>query len=172
MFLLVSSFGGTRGYEVVWVDLVALLHDIKQCELEEDFTGVGWPLVGGFKMEGGGIGGHMIPIASITKSGVEFFKWAQRFAFVLKSRDRTSGWAFAQPKGDRAKASDYRDIIFTELEEIQNERPDLIDPQVEVWEDFGIQHSGWRFFDTTCRLRGVSKSDIEAQCCWMKDRQA
>jgi hypothetical protein len=123
-------------------------------------------------MEGGGIGGHVIPIAGATKSGVEFFKWAQRFSFVLKSRGRTSGWAFARPKGDKAKASDYQDIIFMELEEIQNERPNLIDPQVEVWEDFGIQRSGRRFFDTTCRLRGVSKSDIEAKCHWMKGRQA
>lgn len=45
---------------------------------------------------------------------------------------------------------------FTELEEIQNERPNLIDSQVDVWD----------------RLRGVSKSDIDAQCRCMKDRQA
>ena len=172
MFLLVSSFGGMRGYEVVWTDLAALLHDIQRCELEEDYSGVGWPLVGRFKMEGGGIGGHVIPIAGTTKSGVEFFKWAQRFAFVVSRNGRSSGWAFARPNGSRAKASDYRDIIFSELEEIQNERHDLIDPQVDVWEDFGIQRSGRCFFDTAFRLRGVSKSDIEAQCRWMKDRQA
>lgn len=172
MFLLVSSFGGMRGYEVVWTDLAALLHDIQRCELEEDYTGVGWPLVGRFKMEGGGIGGHVIPIAGTTKSGVEFFKWAQRFAFVLVERGRTDGWAFARPNGQRAKASDYRNTIFSELEEIQNECSGLIDPNVDVWEDYGIQRSGRRFFDTACRLRGVAKADIEAQCRWMKDRQA
>ena len=172
MFLLVSSFGGMRGYEVVWTDLAALLHDIQRCELEEDFSGVGWPLVGRFKMEGGGIGGHVIPIAGTTKSGVEFFKWAQRFCFTLIQNNRTSGWAFARKNGERAKASDYRNVIFSELEQIQNEKPNLIDPPVDVWEDYGIQRSGRRFFDTTCRLRGVSKSDIEAQCRWMKDRHA
>jgi hypothetical protein len=66
-----------RGYEVVWTDLAALHHDIQRCEFEEDYTGVGWPLVGRFKMEGGSVGGHLIPIAGTTKSGVEFFKWAQ-----------------------------------------------------------------------------------------------
>ncbi len=91
----------------------------------------------------------------------------------MVSKDgRTTGWAFSRSNGSRAKASDYKDIIFTELEEIQNDRPDLIDSQVDVWEDFGIQRSGRRFFDTACRLRGVAKSDIEAQCRWMKDRQA
>ena len=172
MFLLVSSFGGMRGYEVVWTDLAALLHDIQRCEDEEDYTGVGWPVVGRFKMEGGGIGGHVIPIAGTTNSGVEFFKWAQRFAFILQQNGRTDGWAFARDDGSRAKASDYRDIIFSELEVIQDTRPGLIDSQVEIWEDYGIQRSGRRFFDTFCRLRGVKKADIEAQCRWMKDRQA
>lgn len=172
MFFLVSCFGGMRGYEVVWTDLAALLHDIERCEQEEDFTGVGWPLVGRFKMEGGGVGGHVIPIAGTTKSGVEFFKWAQRFTFLLVQSGRTSGWAFARADGVRAKASDYRNTIFSELEQIQNERPDLIDSQIDIWEDYGIQRSGRRFFDTACRLRGVAKTDIEAQCRWMKDRQA
>ena len=172
MFLLASSFGGMRGYEVVWTDLAALIHDIERCEDSEDYTGVGWPIVGRFKMEGGGIGGHVIPIAGTTNSGVEFFKWAQRFVFTLQQNGRMDGWAFARRDGSRAKASDYRDIIFSELEIIQDVRPGLIDPQVEIWEDYGIQRSGRRFFDTFCRLRGVKKSDIEAQCRWMKDRQA
>jgi hypothetical protein len=107
MFLLTSSLGGMRGYEVVWTDLAALYHDIQRCELEEDYTGVGWPLVGRFKMEGGGAGGHVIPIAGTTKSGIEFFKWAQRFVFVITANGRTTGWAFARPNGTRAKASDY-----------------------------------------------------------------
>lgn len=172
MFLLVSSFGGMRGYEVVWTDLAALLHDMARCEEEEDYTGVGWPLVGRFKMEGGGVGGHVIPIAGTTDSGVQFFKWAQRFCFHLVSAGRTFGWAFARSSGARAKASDYKEIIFSELESIQEECPGLIDSQVDVWDAYGIQRSGRRFFDTTCRLRGVAKSDIEAQCRWMKDRQA
>ena len=38
------------------------------------------------------------------------------------------GWAFWRKNGTRAKASDYRKIIFTELEQIQDKRPNLIDP--------------------------------------------
>ena len=150
MFLLVSSFGEMRGYEVVRTDLTTLLHDIEWCELAEDYTRVGWPLVGQFKMEGGGIGGHVIPIAGTTKSGVEFFKWAQHFAFVVSRNGRNTGRAFACTNRAQAKASDYCDIIFSELEEIQNKRSDLIDSQADVWEDFGIQQSGRHFFDTTC----------------------
>ena len=56
-----------------------------------------------------------------------------------------------------------------ELKKIQDKHPDLIDPAVEVWEDFGIQQSGHWFIDN---VHGVSKHDIEAQCQWMRDRQA
>ena len=52
------------------------------------------------------------------------------------------------------------------------DRPDLVDPSVEVYEAYGIQRSGRRFFDTECQIAGVSKSDIEAQCRWIQDRAA
>ena len=32
-----------------------------------------------------GIGGHVIPIAGATKSGIKLFKWAQRFCFTLSA---------------------------------------------------------------------------------------
>jgi hypothetical protein len=83
-----------------------MIHD-RQCgESKEDFTAVGWPIVGRFEMEGGRIGGHVIPIAGTTKSGIEFFKWAQRFCFTLISNSRADGWAFTRKDGSRAKASD------------------------------------------------------------------
>ena len=176
MLFLTACLGGMRGYEVVSTNLGGLIHDIQRSESEEDFTSVGWPIVGCFKMEGRGIGGHVIPIASTTKSGVKFFKWAQRFSFTLISNGRAVGWAFVRNDGPQTRASDYKEIIFwnwkRSMEKIQDERPDLIDPAVEVWEDYRIQRSGCWFFDTACGLRGVAKHNIEAQCRWMRDRQA
>ena len=173
MFLLASCLGGMRGYEVVWADLSALIHDVEKADSsDEEPDGVGWPIVGRFKAEGGGIGGHVIPIAARTNSGLEFFKWTQRFVRIVVEHGRTEGWAFARDDGSRASARDYREVIFGLLEDIQEERPDLIEPECDVHDAFGIQRSGRRFFDTECRLRGVKKEDIEAQCRWIKDRQA
>lgn len=59
-------------------------------------------------MEGGGIGGNVIPIAGTNKSGIKFFKWAQRFCFVLATNGCTHGWAFARKDGSHLKASDYK----------------------------------------------------------------
>ena len=171
-FFLTSCLGGMRGFEVVWTDLGALLYEIAKLEEEEDTSGIGWPIVGRFKAEGGGIGGHIIPIAGMTSSGINFFKWAQRFAYACRKAKRVVGWAFVNSKGKRAEASDYRDIIFEKLQLIQETRPDLIDPMIDVYDSYGIQRSGRRFFDTECKLRGVPKEDIEDQCRWIKDRKA
>lgn len=172
MFFLVTCLGGMRGYEAVWTDLAALVHDIKRCEEIEDFEGVGWPIVGRFKAEGGGNNGHVIPIAGTTNSGIQFFLWAQRFvAFHILSGTH-EGWAFHRPDGSRAKASDYSEHILSRLVKIQEARPDLIDPAIDVWDAYGMQRSGRRFFDTTCRLMNVSDSDIKAQCRWISERTA
>jgi hypothetical protein len=49
MFLLVSSLGGMRGFEVVWTDLAALRYEVSFCKAAEDESAVSWPIVGQFK---------------------------------------------------------------------------------------------------------------------------
>ena len=79
MFLLVSSLGGMRGFEVVWTNLAALRYDLSYCELREDDSAVSWPIVGRFKARHGVLDCYMIPIAGVTASGIQFFTWTQRF---------------------------------------------------------------------------------------------
>ncbi len=79
MFLLVSSLGCMRGFEVVWTDLAALQYDLAYCEAAEDETAVSWPIVGRFKARRGVLDCYMIPIAGTTFSGIRFFNWTQRF---------------------------------------------------------------------------------------------
>lgn len=45
MFLLVSSLGGMRGFEVMWTDLAALPYNLNYCEETEEQTAVAWPIV-------------------------------------------------------------------------------------------------------------------------------
>ncbi len=52
VFLLVSSLGGMRGFEVVWTDLAALRHDLAYCEAAEDDSAVSWLIVGRFNRLG------------------------------------------------------------------------------------------------------------------------
>ncbi len=93
----------------------------------------------------------MIPIAGNTRSGIHFFTWTQRFVKHLELEGMTDGWAFFWPNGDRAKAGDYQDSIFTKLEKIQA-TTNLIDPECNVWEEYRVQRSGQRFFTTMCTI--------------------
>ena len=141
MFLLVSCLGGMRGFEVVWTDLVALRYDVFYCEELDDYDAIAWPIVGRFKAHNGVAGCYMIPIAGTTDSGIEFFKWAQRFITHLGYLGFEDGWAFRRSDGSRGKAGDYRNNIFSKLEVIQS-TTSLIDPECNIWEDFGVQRSG------------------------------
>jgi hypothetical protein len=169
MFLLVTCLGGMRGYEAVWTDLAALRYDVEFCEMSDDYTAVAWPIVGRFKAEHGVAGCYMIPIAGTTNSGITFFVWTQRFVSKLARMGIKEGWAFQRSDGSRAKASDYKENIFTKLETIQA-TSSLIDPECNVWDDFGIQRSGRRCFTTVCTIRGIAAHWIELQARWATDR--
>jgi hypothetical protein len=46
----------------------------------------------------------------------------------------------------------------------------LIDPGCDIRNEYGVQRSGRRFFDTQCLNMKVSPTDIEFQCRWRTDR--
>ena len=171
MFLLVTCLGGMRGFEAVWTDLGALRYDVSYCERLDDESAIAWPIVGRFKGEMGKVSTYFIPIAGTTRSGIQMFTWTQRFIACLEKRGITRGWAFQNDNGKRAVAADFRDVIFDKLKHIQD-TTDLIDGQCNIWDDFGIQRSGRRFFTSECINQKVSQSDIEFQCHWVADRAA
>ena len=169
MFLLLTCLGGMRGYEAMWTDLSGLRYDVEYCEELDDFSAVSWPIVGRFKSHAGRAGCYMIPIAGTTNSGMQFFKWTQRFLFAIAQNGQEEGWAFQRSDGTRAFASDYKVNIFEKLE-IMQATTSLIDPGCEIWEDYGIQRSGRRFFTSHATNMGVKRHLIELQARWMVDR--
>ena len=169
MFLLVSSLGGMRGFEVMWTDLAALRYDLDYCEDSGDMSAVSWPIVGRFKSHNGILGCYMIPIAGVTNSGIRFFRWTQRFVGRLAQLGRTDGWAFQRSDGTRAKAAEYTEDIYQRLEHIQ-ETTSLIDPDTDVRAEYGAQRSGRRFLTTHATNKGVKPHIIELQCRWQTDR--
>jgi hypothetical protein len=152
-----------RGFKVVWTDLAALSYNIAHCESAKDDTAVSWPIVGRFKGRHGILDCYMIPIAGVTSLGIQFLSWTQRFLRQLGQEGYEEGWAFQRPDGSRAKASDYQDNIFRKLEIIQA-TTSLIDPGCTIWDEYGVQQSGRRFFTTTCSNMKVNKHNIELQC--------
>jgi hypothetical protein len=164
MFFIDSCMGGFRGYETVWTDLGALRYDVYFSEEKDDYSAVIWPVTGRFKNEKGGWNHYMIPIAGVTRSSVQVFEWTQRVIKRLVLVGQVDGWLFWADNGvDRAFASDYAENIYNKLETLQR-TTELIDSGCDVREEYGIQRSGRRFFNTqSCVNMGVSLTDIEFQ---------
>ena len=170
LFLIISCMGGFRGYEVVWTDLGALRYDVSYCEEIGDETAVAWPVTGRFKNEQGSWNHYMIPIAGVTGSGVRVLEWTRRAIKRFELIGRVDRWMFRGNNGtDRALASDYAENLYLKLENLQS-NTSLIDPGCDVREEYGVQRSGRRFFDTQCLNMKVSPTDIEFQCRWRTDR--
>ena len=100
--------------------------------------------------------------------GIPFFRWAQRFVCKLSSLGREDGWAFKRPDGTHALASWYRNNIFRKLEVIQATTL-LIEPGCKIWDAYGVQRSGRRFFTTQCIITKVPPHMIELQAQWSVD---
>ena len=138
------------------------------CKDRNDKSAVPWPIVGRFKARNGVLDCYMIPIAGMTKSGIDFWTWTQRFIGRLELEGYKDDWAFKRSNGKRAKASDYQDNIFKRLEDIQN-TTNLIDQGCNIWDEFGIQRSGRRCFTAVCPIAGIPKHLVELQCRWSTD---
>ena len=111
----------------------------------------------------------MIPIAGITSSGIQFFVWTQRFIRQLAREGFEDGWAFRREDGSRAKASTTIKIISFQSWRLF--KPQQISLTLgAIWDEYGIQRSGRRFFTTRCTNMKVDKHDIELQCRWSTDR--
>jgi len=75
---------------------------------------------------------YLIPVASVTKSGLEPRKWIERLVSSHACQGQTSGPAFCDEHGNVEKMSVYEDIMMAILCKIQELHPDLIPPDVEV----------------------------------------
>ena len=67
----------------------------------------------------------------------------QRLASALKALRKTTGRLLAR-RAAQPKVSEYQEDFFSILEEVQRSRPDLIQPDVDVRDAFGILRSSNR----------------------------
>ena len=87
----------------------------------------------------------------------------------MESLGKTTGYLFVNEKTE--ECSLHKPDIFEKLEEIQRLHPELIEPGCEVNEEFlGMQRSFRRGFDSECRNRGISDSDINSMCRWQVEK--
>jgi hypothetical protein len=80
---------------------------------------------------------------------------------MREHQGRFHGLAFCDGDGQVVKMSDYEAVFYEILHEIQNKRPDLIGPDVDIEQVYGFYRS-FRWGATT-RAREVRVSEIEVK---------
>jgi hypothetical protein len=131
-----------------------LIHDLRQQTLSPKESAVdailgnyvlpraSLPLRGRFKARSQEIQRRGIDICWETKSGLQPRVSARRLIKALEKCGTEKGWA-CQKRADstQMKMSEFAERFFELLQEIQRDRPDIIAPDIDVIEDYGLSRS-------------------------------
>ena len=114
-----------------------------------------------------------IPCAGSTKTGLKPGVWALRYGRCLERKGVTGGYLFSTRQGGKSYLSDFEEEFYEILEMVQEKHPELIAPDVDVREEYGIWRSLRRGVTAHAINQRVSKDLIHLISRWRieKDRQ-
>jgi hypothetical protein len=118
------------------------------------------PLLGCLKGEDGEQY-HMLLLASQTASGLKVRHWLEQLVLMRERQGLFHGPAFCDNSGEVVQKLVYEEVFYDILLEIQDQRPDLIGPEVDIDGVYGFFRSFKRGATMRAREMGVSEADID-----------
>lgn len=170
-YATIAFCGSFRGPEVFLTDLHGLRKYLGERSFREAPDHVIIPLLGRYKGELTARY-HLTPLAAETSSGLKVLRWVERLVQVREQEGRVQGPAFCDHFGRIARSSDIESPIMERLQLIQAAQPGVIPPDVDVFEDFGINRSFRRGATSTARTRGVNDKLVDLINRWRKFENA
>jgi len=110
----------------------------------------------------------LLPCVVETSSGLRPGVWLGRILEAFDEVGVGTGYLMYRDNGRDPRLSDYNEAFVDMLGGVQNRRPDLIHPDIDVSEDFGLPRSGRRGATTQARVGGVTEMDIGTNQLWRK----
>jgi len=138
LFGFVLALRGNEGFMVEAGGLVD--HKDHGTEESEETPYCVIPLLGRFKNEEGERW-HLMLAASETKSGFKVRCWLERLVDILRRERKFAGPAFCYVSGRAVRSSEMDGEFHMQLERVQENHPDLIQPSVMVSEAFSVYRS-------------------------------
>jgi hypothetical protein len=120
----------------------------------------GLPLYGRFKSCGNSNAQLLCMIAASTASGLEPLKWLLRLLDCMERILPRSDWLFQTRNGDKLSMTDFDDMFYEALLDIQKRRKDIIDDKIDVLEDYFLARSFRRGATTRAQLADVPETRI------------
>lgn len=166
---IITYGAALRGNEGFMVDLKGLLDHLHHGKGDSlgpnEAAHVVIPLLGKFKGEDGARF-HLKPLVAVTQSGLRIGDWVEASVRVHQCEGRSSGPAFCDDNGNVAASKVCEQVILDLLAQIQQERPDIIGPDVDVHEEHGVCRSFWRGETARARVSGVAELTTKLNNRW------
>ena len=164
-YFVISYACSLRGNEGFMLDAGALIRYISKGSGQDDVPHVVVPLLGRFKNEVGERF-HLMMSVNITKSGLDVRWWLELLVTILKLERKTKGPAICDPEGYIVKSLDMNQEFHKQLTLVQESHPRLIDPVLNITEEYNIRRSFRRGSVTTARENGVPKDVVDMINRW------
>jgi hypothetical protein len=111
---------------------------------------------------------HLLPIVTITSSGIDNKLWIGRLLEEYAKANIISGPLFRNKLGSKITAIDFEPQFFDHLEQIQASRPDLIPSSEDITEEYGIYRSFRRVSTSEAMNKRLSPDVIDANNRWRR----
>jgi hypothetical protein len=128
-------------------------------------------LLGRFKNEIGE-SYHLMPVLCVTPRGLEPGKWVQRVLEAYAQRNIRSGYMFRNADGTKLRIKTMEPKFHERLYKIKKARPDLIDPELEVLEEYGVSRSFRRGGTSEATNQSAPPQVVELNGRWRKSNQS
>lgn len=170
-YAAIAYCGSFRGHEVLLVDLHGLIKYSWEQLIEGGHVYPIIPLLGRLKKEDRERY-HLTPLAERTASCINLCLWVGRLVELKLSQGLERGSAFSNRVGQPIDTRWLELELLNRLHLIQGERADLIPPEVNVHDGYGISRSFRRGATTQARNQGVTENDINAMNRWRNAESA
>ena len=147
------------------IDAGALIRYFGAGSLEDDIPHVVIPLLGQFKNEVGERF-HLMLAVNETRSGLNVRWWVEALTVLLTFEKNTAGPAICDREGFVLKSSLVNEKFHKQLLKVQESHPHLIDPLINVEEEYNIRRSLRRGAVTTAREHNGSKDTVDMINRW------
>jgi len=168
-FFLAGYCGSFQGFELLKILLMELKDQIRCEDSRHEVAHVGISLRGHFKARGNGKVKLLIMVAAVTASGLKPVLWLSHLVDMLADLGITSGWLFQNDKGYPQPLSFFEEGFYATLFAICDHDPSLVEPEMDILEDYQLACSLCCGATTRATEAGVSQLDIDWMNCWETD---
>ena len=110
-----------------------------------------------------------MPLVARTATGLRLVDWLVRLMSTLENLGITQEKLFQGREGELVKIGQYSENFYLCLEFVQSTKPELIQPTVEIREEYGISRSLRQVVTTHAQNMKVPEHVVEANNQWRKE---